>query len=664
MSINTSNIPLSELQRIYNTQQTILGDMKDNDILLPGMSAEDFKKINEAIGKLDLEGGQPDPVGDDADKNSPNASINAGLQDMSLNPNMSPEEAAEKHGTTVAALANLNSEYAQREPKLGAFVSFIGNTFGPKIGPMVENLRETPRQSYSRMTSRFAQAKYGLPPSEYGLSLPSFSPTSKTEPVSFVPYSPEDQDLYEAQQAAAAQEEAEVGIGPVGAGGYDSKNQATIDAALDQSRMEGYDKMTGGDFDAPASYGMFDDPSYDAPDTGNENEGDQTGGAGEYGGPSGAGGMGGYLNTGGRVGALIQHLRTGGDVENAETNMGNANIPMGIVNDPDGAPSPFSGGTGVEDDLDMDVEAGSYVLNAESVQLIGISDINAVIRDAYSIAAALGQPMPQDYDPQNKVPIRISNGEAVIPKPLVDIIGLDKLEKWNKKGLELRKQKEKMMAQQQQAQPPQQQQVAAEAPMQQQMGQLMNEGGQAKEEAFSTIFPTTSKEKLIKAYTKRKIEPIDKVLYKQLTNHEGKLSQVYLDSKNIPTVGIGYNLENPSAKKDFDKIGANYITVKTGQSLLTNNQITDLFNISLNRAKKDVINIVPNFKSLPTNIKNVLIDMSFNLGQPRLKKFKKMLKAVNKKDFREMKKEMINSNWYNQVGDRAQNLIKLVEKEI
>ena len=29
-----------------------------------------------------------------------------------------------------------------------------------------------------------------------------------------------------------------------------------------------------------------------------------------------------------------------------------------------------------------------------------------------------------------------------------------------------------------------------------------------------------------------------------------------------------------------------------------------------------------------------------------------------------MKKEMINSNWYNQVGDRAQNLIKLVEKEI
>ena len=184
----------------------------------------------------------------------------------------------------------------------------------------------------------------------------------------------------------------------------------------------------------------------------------------------------GAWNTGGKIGALIQHLQTGGDVENAETDLGNANVPMGVVDDPDGAPSPFSGGTGVEDDLDMDVEAGSYVLNAEAVQLIGISDINAVIRDAYSIAAALGQPMPQDYDPQNKVPIRISNGEAVIPKALVDIIGLDKLEKWNQKGLELRKQKEEFMAKQQQQQPPQQQQIATEAPMQQQMQQLMANG--------------------------------------------------------------------------------------------------------------------------------------------------------------------------------------------
>ena len=186
----------------------------------------------------------------------------------------------------------------------------------------------------------------------------------------------------------------------------------------------------------------------------------------------------GGLNKGGPV-----NMQIGGEVDNADTNMEVANMPMGVVGDMDGAPAPFNGGTGVEDDLDMEVEAGSYILNAEAVQLIGISDINKVIRDAYTIAARLGKPMPEDYDPQNKVPIRISNGEAVVPKALVDIIGLDKLEKWNQKGLELRKQKEEVEAEQQQAQA-QQPQVASEAPMQQQMGQLMDKGGEVEEDFF------------------------------------------------------------------------------------------------------------------------------------------------------------------------------------
>ena len=495
----STNIPLPDLQNIYNTQQMLVDVMNENeDYLLPEMSTEALNRINEEIGRFNLEGGQPDPVGDDAAQNSPNASIDAGLQDMSLNPNMSPEEAAGKHGTTVDALDNRNSQLAQMEPTLGAIVSFIGTTFGPKIGSMVENLRETPRQSYSRMTSRFAQAKYGLPPSEYGLSLPSFSPKSKTEPVSFVPYSPEDQALHEAQQAAAAQEEAEFGLGPEKAGGYDSKNQATIDAAIETARdQEGFGGPSSPDSRGGPSQGGGTSGSgrggtgssgslsggFDGPDSSDDGVGTEG-----FGGEMDAAG----LNTGGRIGALIQHLQTGGDVENAETDLGNANVPMGVVDDPDGAPGPFSGGTGVEDDLDMDVESGSYVLNAESVQLIGISDINAVIRDAYTIAVALGKPVPKDYDAQNKVPIRISNGEAVIPKPLVDIIGLDKLEKWNQKGLQLRKQKEKMMAEQQKAQPPQQQQVAAEAPMQQQMGQLMDRGGQvfmSQKEAQDKLYP-------------------------------------------------------------------------------------------------------------------------------------------------------------------------------
>jgi len=58
--------------------------------------------------------------------------------------------------------------------------------------------------------------------------------------------------------------------------------------------------------------------------------------------------------------------------------------------------------------------------------------------------------------------------------------------------------------------------------------------------------------------------------------------------------------------------------------------------------------------------------MSFNLGKTRLTKFPDMLKAVNAKNpnYTNMKKEMINSIWYKQVGIRSKNLVKLVEEEI
>tara|TARA_Y100000593_G_scaffold7330_1_gene13711 strand:+ start:1695 stop:3641 length:1947 start_codon:yes stop_codon:yes gene_type:complete len=411
--------------------------------------------------------GQPDTVGDDAAQNSPNASIDAALQAMSQNIDMTVEDVI---GTFPGVTrANLEARATQidkfeRSP-IGQLVSNAAKHLGPTIGKAVEYFRPEERRSYADLASAIRASNnihsyysrpditYDLPqPTNVGLGTKRDTPPPTTRNV--------DRNSSE----------------PAPVSSMTPTEQAQTMAS---SRLGGI-----GEVEAPT--GSFSDDTaaqwggYDGPDSGADSSDAPSGADAAADAASG-------IRDGGRIGALIQHLQTGGDVENAETDLGNANVPMGVVDDPDGAPSPFSGGTGVEDDLDMEVEAGSYVLNAESVQLIGISDINAVIRDAYAIAAALGKPMPQDYDPQNKVPIRISNGEAVIPKSLVDIIGLDKLEKWNQKGLQLRKQKEEFMAQQQQAQPPQGPQVAAEAPMQQQMGQLMAKGGKAEEEKFYNV---------------------------------------------------------------------------------------------------------------------------------------------------------------------------------
>ena len=53
-----------------------------------------------------------------------------------------------------------------------------------------------------------------------------------------------------------------------------------------------------------------------------------------------------------------------------------------------------------------------------------------------------------------------------------------------------------------------------------------------------------------------------------------------------------------------------------------------------------------------------LVDMGFNLGVPRLMKFKNMWEAIERQDFEWASAEMLNSRWAKQVGRRADNLAK------
>ena len=48
--------------------------------------------------------------------------------------------------------------------------------------------------------------------------------------------------------------------------------------------------------------------------------------------------------------------------------------------------------------------------------------------------------------------------------------------------------------------------------------------------------------------------------------------------------------------------------------------------------------------------------MCFNLGYPRLSKFKNFLAAMQENDFETAAVEMMDSKWANQVGKRAERL--------
>jgi lysozyme len=68
--------------------------------------------------------------------------------------------------------------------------------------------------------------------------------------------------------------------------------------------------------------------------------------------------------------------------------------------------------------------------------------------------------------------------------------------------------------------------------------------------------------------------------------------------------------------------------------------------------------------NLPEDIQHVLANMCFQLGRPRLSKFKNLIAAVEDLDWAKMADEMEDSNWYRQTTNRAVRLIARVEKEL
>ena len=58
----------------------------------------------------------------------------------------------------------------------------------------------------------------------------------------------------------------------------------------------------------------------------------------------------------------------------------------------------------------------------------------------------------------------------------------------------------------------------------------------------------------------------------------------------------------------------------------------------------------------------VLIDMGFNLGLPRLQRFKKMLTALLNQDHIEAARQMLDSRWAVQVGGRAERLAAMMRQ--
>ena len=135
-------------------------------------------------------------------------------------------------------------------------------------------------------------------------------------------------------------------------------------------------------------------------------------------------------------------------------------------------------------------------------------------------------------------------------------------------------------------------------------------------------------------------------LREELKIDEGCKYEVYLDHLGLPTFGIGHLVTENDTEHGME--------VGTPVNEIRVNEIFEQdVHITIGECKK----LFDDWDKLPEEVRLILANMMFNMGRPRLSKFKKMIQAISDGDWLEAAIQMKDSRWYKQVTNRADRLI-------
>jgi len=127
----------------------------------------------------------------------------------------------------------------------------------------------------------------------------------------------------------------------------------------------------------------------------------------------------------------------------------------------------------------------------------------------------------------------------------------------------------------------------------------------------------------------------------RIKKHEGFRDTVYSDSLGFATIGYGHLVlptDNFVEGVTYPKEQLEVLFDKDFQIALTSaNELVD--GLDINHIAKGVI-----------------VEMCFQLGKPRVMKFKKMWAAIRNNDFDEAANQMIDSAWHKQTTSRCESL--------
>ncbi len=131
---------------------------------------------------------------------------------------------------------------------------------------------------------------------------------------------------------------------------------------------------------------------------------------------------------------------------------------------------------------------------------------------------------------------------------------------------------------------------------------------------------------------------------------------VYQDTLGIDTIGIGRNLKDRGiSKEELD-----YLDIPNMEVIYEHGiSEADARYLALNDiaiVENELCRVHPCVEELDSVRQLILMDMAFNMGVPRLCKFKKMWNAIYEQNFEAASLEMMDSRWARQVGKRASKL--------
>jgi len=135
-------------------------------------------------------------------------------------------------------------------------------------------------------------------------------------------------------------------------------------------------------------------------------------------------------------------------------------------------------------------------------------------------------------------------------------------------------------------------------------------------------------------------------LREEIAEDEGCKYEIYLDHLGLCTTGVGHLITETD--EEYGKpVG----------TVVEQERVRNLFALDMAVTVDECKVLYKDFDDLPEECQHIICNMMFNMGRPRLSKFKGMKAGVDARDFNSAADEMVDSRWYTQVPNRARRLV-------